>query len=60
SIGLLVGGQPIELDEARASSILAHQDLVVDVDLGLGSESATVYTCDMSHEYVSINGDYRT
>ncbi|OMJ29296.1 Arginine biosynthesis bifunctional protein ArgJ 1, mitochondrial [Smittium culicis] len=59
-IDLLVNGQPLELDEAKASAILAHEDLTVDVDLGLGSDSATIYTCDFSHEYVSINGDYRT
>jgi glutamate N-acetyltransferase/amino-acid N-acetyltransferase len=30
------------------------------LDLGQGSEQATVWTCDFSHEYVTINADYRT
>jgi len=32
----------------------------VRLDLGLGKESTWVWTCDLSHEYVSINGHYRT
>jgi glutamate N-acetyltransferase/amino-acid N-acetyltransferase len=35
-------------------------EIVVRVDLGRGDASATVWTCDFSHEYVSINADYRS
>ncbi|KAK4049559.1 glutamate N-acetyltransferase [Microbotryomycetes sp. JL201] len=57
---LLVNGEPEQVDEQRASEILKHEDLAIQVDLGLGSESATYWTCDFSHEYISINADYRS
>ncbi|KAK4047358.1 glutamate N-acetyltransferase [Microbotryomycetes sp. JL221] len=57
---LLVNGEPEQVDEARASEILKAEDLAIRVDLGLGQESATYWTCDLSHEYVSINADYRS
>ncbi|SCZ87573.1 BZ3500_MvSof-1268-A1-R1_Chr2-2g05039 [Microbotryum saponariae] len=52
---LLVNGEPEQVDEARASEILKSEDLAIQVDLGLGDESATYWTCDFSHEYISIN-----
>ncbi|KAK4992036.1 Arginine biosynthesis bifunctional protein ArgJ, mitochondrial [Elasticomyces elasticus] len=66
---LLVRGEPEAVDEARASEILAQEDLEILVRLRDGGEKegmraegeeATVWTCDFSHEYVTINGDYRT
>ena len=57
---LLVKGEPQDVDEAKAARMLEDEDLVVSVDLGTGGEEATVWTCDFSHEYVTINGDYRT
>jgi len=40
--------------------ILSEQEIQVVVDLGLGDAAATVWTCDLSHDYVSINAHYRT
>ncbi|KUJ11693.1 Arginine biosynthesis bifunctional protein ArgJ 1 beta chain [Mollisia scopiformis] len=57
---LLVNGEPESVDEARASEILEHEDLEIHVSLGNGKEQATYWTCDYSHEYITINGDYRT
>jgi glutamate N-acetyltransferase/amino-acid N-acetyltransferase len=57
---LVKGGQPFDVDEARASEILAHDAIEIVVDLGLGAEEATVWTCDLSHGYVDINAHYRT
>lgn len=54
--GVFAGGDA----EAKGSEILKKQDFTVTVDLGLGDGSAKVYTSDLSHEYVSINADYRT
>ncbi|MGA0909204.1 MAG: bifunctional ornithine acetyltransferase/N-acetylglutamate synthase, partial [Burkholderiaceae bacterium] len=34
--------------------------MTIRVDLARGSAAATVYTCDLSHDYVSINADYRS
>lgn len=47
-------------DEAVAAAALALPDVEILVDLGLGDGEATVWTCDLSYEYVRINGDYRT
>jgi glutamate N-acetyltransferase / amino-acid N-acetyltransferase len=57
---LLVNGEPETVDEARASEILELEDLEILVRLGTGNKDATYWTCDYSHEYITINGDYRT
>lgn len=55
---LLTKGEPeAYIDEARASVILAEEDLEIDIDLGNGEAEAQFWTCDFSHEYVTINGD---
>lgn len=57
---LLVDGEPERVDEGRAAKILEAEDLEIRVDLGSGGEEASYWFCDFSHEYVTINGDYRT
>ena len=57
---LVRAGTPTNYAEADAAAIFAQRDVTVRVALGLGSGSATVWTCDLSHDYVTINGDYRT
>ena len=47
-------------DEQALRKIMSAHDIVVTVDLGLGSSEATVWTCDFSYEYVKINGEYHT
>lgn len=59
-LALLVDGEPQQVDEQRASEILAMDDLEILVRLGTGGESSVHWTCDLSHDYVTINGDYRT
>lgn len=46
--------------EEAASAVMKKQDIPVKVELGLGSGKATVWTCDLTKEYVAINGDYRS
>lgn len=46
--------------EARGTEVLRNKEFTVTVDLGIGKGAATVYTSDLSHDYVSINADYRT
>jgi len=66
-IALSLNGIPVFRDGAPVSSTLkraeremkAH-DLLIEVDLGTGSRQARVWTCDLSHEYVDINGSYIT
>ncbi|KAF2965853.1 hypothetical protein GQX73_g7723 [Xylaria multiplex] len=57
---LLVNGVPEIVDETRAAQILEHGEIEVVLSLGTGSHEAIHWTCDLSHEYVTINGDYRT
>jgi glutamate N-acetyltransferase/amino-acid N-acetyltransferase len=47
-------------DEAKVSDYMKGEEIAVKVDLGLGKASATVWTCDLTKEYVAINGDYRS
>lgn len=53
-------GLPARYHEAEATAIFHEPAIIVRLDVGLGQGSATVWTCDLSHEYVSINGDYRS
>lgn len=56
----MVKGEPEKVNEERASEILKMEDLKIEVDLGLGNSETKFWTCDISHEYVSINADYRS
>jgi glutamate N-acetyltransferase/amino-acid N-acetyltransferase len=46
--------------EARGTAVLRQKEFTVSVDLGIGGGTATIYTSDLTHEYVSINADYRS
>lgn len=61
TLALLINGEPQNVNEVRASEILAMEDLEIEVTLGTGGGGeGTYYTCDLSHEYVTINADYRS
>ncbi|WP_100260969.1 bifunctional glutamate N-acetyltransferase/amino-acid acetyltransferase ArgJ [Qipengyuania seohaensis] len=54
-------GQPLaDYDEAPVAKHLEGQEVRMDVDLGMGDGKATVWTCDLTHGYISINADYRS
>jgi glutamate N-acetyltransferase/amino-acid N-acetyltransferase len=59
-IQLVAGGTPLAYSEEQATAIFAQPEIDVRVELGLGDGAATVWTSDLSYEYVRINGDYRT
>ena len=46
--------------EERGAAYMKNAELVIAVDLGMGSGMATVWTCDLTHDYISINADYRS
>ena len=46
--------------EEAGASYMKAQDLKISVDLGLGSGTSTVWTCDLTHGYITINADYRS
>ena len=54
------GGRNPEYKEADGQAIMKQAEITVTVDLGRGNVEETVWTCDLSHEYVSINADYRS
>lgn len=55
------GGLAVEgYDEAPVAAHLKGQEIRIGVDLGLGEGRATVWTCDLTHGYISINADYRS
>ena len=47
-------------DEAHVSRLMREPEIPIKVELGLGQGRATVWTCDLTKEYVAINGDYRS
>ena len=51
-------GLVTKFDEDAMRKVLEEHDIVIDIDINLGSESATVYTCDLSYRYVAINAEY--
>ena len=54
------GAQSPDYDEEAMSAYMKRPELSVTVDVGVGSASATMWTCDLTKEYVAINGDYRS
>lgn len=54
-------GLPVDgYDETPVAAHLQGQEISIGVDIGLGSGRATVWTCDLTHGYISINADYRS
>jgi glutamate N-acetyltransferase/amino-acid N-acetyltransferase len=46
--------------EEQGAAYMKQQELRIAVDMGLGMGAATVWTCDLTHGYISINADYRS
>ena len=55
SLQLVKDGRSCDVDEARSAATLAHHDIDIPTDLGLGGTEATGWTCDLSHDCSSIN-----
>jgi len=54
------GGRNPEYREEDGQRVMQQSEITVRVKLGRGSAAATIWTCDLSHDYVSINADYRS
>ena len=59
-VALMKDGSPLPFDEDFASKVLHERDIQIRVKLGEGTCRAVGWGCDLSYEYVRINGDYRT
>jgi glutamate N-acetyltransferase/amino-acid N-acetyltransferase len=57
---LVEDGTPLNYDQERANAIAAQPEVNVRLYLGMGDQEHTIWTCDLSHDYVDINGHYRT
>jgi len=57
---IFVDGMPSDYQETQAAEVMAEGSIYITLDCGMGDGNATIWTCDISHEYVSINADYRT
>ena len=54
-------GEPIEgYDEAPVAAHMKGQEILIEIDVGVGVGAATIWTCDLTHGYIDINADYRT
>ncbi len=54
------GWRSEEYSEEAAAAHMKNENIVIGVDIGIGSGSATVWTCDLTHGYITINADYRS
>ncbi len=54
------GERASEYDEATVAAYMKNAEITIRIDVGVGKSSATVWTCDLTHDYVSINADYRS
>jgi glutamate N-acetyltransferase/amino-acid N-acetyltransferase len=54
------GGPVPGYDEAPVAKHMAGQNILIEVDIGLGRGKATIWTCDLTHRYIDINGSYRS
>lgn len=54
------GGAAADYTEEAGAGVMAQTEMTIRVDLGRGQASDTVYTCDLSYDYVKINADYRS
>ena len=59
-LALVTGGVAAPFAEEEAAAILGGADVAIRLDLGVGTARETVWTCDLTADYVAINADYTT
>jgi len=59
-ITVCVNGAGVEFSEEKAKEILLERDIEIIISVGDGEGTATAWGCDLTYDYVKINGDYRT
>jgi glutamate N-acetyltransferase/amino-acid N-acetyltransferase len=59
-IPVCVNGAGVDFSEELAKKILSEDEININIDLKSGSETAVAWGCDLTYDYVKINGDYRT
>ncbi|MBI3537791.1 MAG: bifunctional glutamate N-acetyltransferase/amino-acid acetyltransferase ArgJ [Chloroflexi bacterium] len=59
-VNVFKNGTPTKYNDADATRAISNAEVFIRLDLGMGEASTTMWTCDLSHDYVTINGKYRT
>ena len=54
------GGRSPSYTEEQGAAVMAREEITIRIELGRGDCSETIWTTDLSHEYVKINAEYRT
>ena len=60
TVAVCRNGAGVEFSEDEAKKVLSEDEIKVNVALNIGSESASAWGCDLTYDYVKINGDYRS
>ena len=60
SVDVCKNGAGIPVDEAFATRVLSEDEIQINIRLGDGDAAATAWGCDLTYDYVKINGDYRS
>ena len=60
SVAVCEKGAALDFDEELAKKVLSESEVTIAVDVNEGEDSATAWGCDLTYDYVKINGDYRT
>jgi glutamate N-acetyltransferase/amino-acid N-acetyltransferase len=60
TIAVCKNGAGIDFSEEKAKQILLEKEIDILINLNSGNQSATAWGCDLTYDYVKINGDYRT
>ena len=59
-LDLVKAGKALDFDEEEATAILSESEIIITADMNSGDAEATAFGCDITHEYISINADYRS
>ena len=60
SVTVCEKGNGVPFDEAQAKAVLMEKEIVIDINMGQGESKATAWGCDLTYDYIKINGEYRT
>ena len=60
SVLVCENGRGVDFSEETAKTVLSEEEVIIDITLGEGDAEATCWGCDLTYDYVKINGDYRT
>ena len=60
AVAVCRNGSGVEFSEEMAKEVLGAEEIYINIDLNQGDEEAKAWGCDLTYEYVKINGDYRS